>query len=185
MVSSCLRLSLRLPTRKFITLTSDPEVYHSDLWPGSLPLWPLTRKFITLTSDPEVYHSDPEVYHLDLWPGSLSLGPLTRKFITLTSDPEVYHLDLWPGSLSLWPLTRKLFCFTGKYVEETDWTEITAGNTTFDDYPYSWKNFASAGYHTLFAEDAPQIAIWNFEKPGESASRHHTAAPNIAEHHQT
>jgi hypothetical protein len=54
----------------------------------------------------------------------------------------------------------------GKYVEETGWDELQAATHTFDNHSYSWKKFSDAGYHTLFAEDAPKIAIWNFEKPG-------------------
>ncbi|KAF6037221.1 hypothetical protein EB796_004468 [Bugula neritina] len=54
--------------------------------------------------------------------------------------------------------------FLGKYVEETDWNETN--NEPFDKYKFAWKRFADAGYHTLFAEDAPSIAIWNFEKEG-------------------
>lgn len=49
-------------------------------------------------------------------------------------------------------------------MEETDWNETN--NEPFDKYKFAWKRFADAGYHTLFAEDAPSIAIWNFEKEG-------------------
>ncbi|XP_067948485.1 uncharacterized protein [Watersipora subatra] len=56
--------------------------------------------------------------------------------------------------------------FLGKYVEETDWNETS--NTGFDKHEYAWKTYGKAGYHTLFAEDAPKIAIWNYEKKGFS-----------------
>lgn len=57
---------------------------------------------------------------------------------------------------------------TGKYVEETGWNETSTAE--FDKHQYAWKRYAACGYHTLFAEDAPEIAIWNFEKPGTLTS---------------
>lgn len=59
-------------------------------------------------------------------------------------------------------------CVVGKYAEETDWNETSTGD--FDKHSYAWKRFANSGYYTLFAEDAPKIAIWNFEKPGTNSS---------------
>lgn len=61
----------------------------------------------------------------------------------------------------------QLISLVGKYVEETGWNETQSDVHTFDKYQYSWKKFSDAGYETLFAEDAPKIAIWNFEKPGK------------------
>ena len=57
-----------------------------------------------------------------------------------------------------------MVCITGKYVEETDWNETS--NTNFDKHNYAWRRYAEAGYHTLFAEDAPKIATFNYEKAG-------------------
>ena len=54
-------------------------------------------------------------------------------------------------------------------MEETGWNETVSAE--FDKQQYAWKRFASSGYHTLFAEDAPEIAIWNFEKPGLFSKR--------------
>ncbi|XP_013392406.1 uncharacterized protein LOC106160369 [Lingula anatina] len=55
--------------------------------------------------------------------------------------------------------------FTGKFTEELPWNE-TLRNESFDKYPFAWKNYSSAGYRTLYAEDAPEIAIFNYHKLG-------------------
>lgn len=36
----------------------------------------------------------------------------------------------------------------------------------FDNCPLLWKNFAAKGYRTIFAEDACQMSIFNYLKPG-------------------
>ena len=53
---------------------------------------------------------------------------------------------------------------SGQFVEELPWDELS--NRPFDDYSFIWKNFSSLKYHTLYAEDAPAISIFNFEKEG-------------------
>ena len=53
----------------------------------------------------------------------------------------------------------------GKFVHEIGWNE-TMRRKAFDDYDFIWKNFSSAGYRTLYAEDAPKIAIFVYEKEG-------------------
>ena len=42
------------------------------------------------------------------------------------------------------------------------------GNTSgfFDDYDFLWSRNRRRGYVTLYAEDAPEIAIFNFMKKG-------------------
>ena len=55
--------------------------------------------------------------------------------------------------------------FAGKYVEELPWDEKKS-SIPFDGYNFIWKNFSSRGYRTLFAEDAPSIAIFNYLKAG-------------------
>ncbi|PVD34583.1 hypothetical protein C0Q70_05859 [Pomacea canaliculata] len=54
---------------------------------------------------------------------------------------------------------------TGKFVKELPWNETMVAKP-FDDYPFIWKNFSEAGYRTLYAEDAPKIAIFVYEKAG-------------------
>ena len=54
--------------------------------------------------------------------------------------------------------------FAGKFVEELPWDESMT--QPFDDYQFIWKNFSARGYRTLYAEDAPKIAIFNYAKEG-------------------
>ena len=53
----------------------------------------------------------------------------------------------------------------GKFVSEIGWNE-TMNTQPFDGYPFLWKRFSQAGYRTLYAEDAPQISIFVYEKEG-------------------
>ena len=53
----------------------------------------------------------------------------------------------------------------GKFVSEMGWNE-TMNDKPFDNYPFFWKNFSRAGYRTLYAEDAPKIAIFVYAKEG-------------------
>ncbi|RUS82218.1 hypothetical protein EGW08_010032 [Elysia chlorotica] len=53
----------------------------------------------------------------------------------------------------------------GKFVRELGWNE-TMNNKPFDEYPFFWKEFSQAGYRTLYAEDAPYIAIFVYDKAG-------------------
>ncbi|CAL1536597.1 unnamed protein product [Lymnaea stagnalis] len=53
----------------------------------------------------------------------------------------------------------------GKFVHEIGWNE-TMLRHPFDEYPFFWKNFSNAGYRTLYAEDAPKIAIFVYDKEG-------------------
>lgn len=53
----------------------------------------------------------------------------------------------------------------GKFVSEIGWNE-TMLHHPFDDYNFFWKNFSNAGYRTLYAEDAPKIAIFVYAKEG-------------------
>ncbi|GFN76602.1 hypothetical protein PoB_000310800 [Plakobranchus ocellatus] len=53
----------------------------------------------------------------------------------------------------------------GKFVNEIGWNE-NMNNVPFDKYPFLWKNFSQAGYRTLYAEDAPKIAIFVYAKEG-------------------
>lgn len=53
----------------------------------------------------------------------------------------------------------------GKFVHEMGWNETMSGRP-FDEYPFLWKNFSKAGYRTLYAEDAPKMAIFVYAKEG-------------------
>ncbi|ESO93710.1 hypothetical protein LOTGIDRAFT_93092, partial [Lottia gigantea] len=54
---------------------------------------------------------------------------------------------------------------TGKFVEELPWDE-NKRMEPFDKYNFIWKNFSAAGYPTLYAEDAPKMAIFTYLKRG-------------------
>ena len=54
---------------------------------------------------------------------------------------------------------------TGKYVEELPWNE-TMVKIPFDKYNFIWKEFSENGFKTLYAEDAPKIAIFTYGKAG-------------------
>ncbi|XP_076447072.1 uncharacterized protein LOC143284270 [Babylonia areolata] len=53
----------------------------------------------------------------------------------------------------------------GQFVEELPWDE-TMVNSSFDNFTFIWSNFSKAGYRTLYAEDAPKIAIFVYQKEG-------------------
>ena len=46
------------------------------------------------------------------------------------------------------------------------WPCWPSHSSKIDDCPFIWKNFSSNGYLTAFLEDAPGIAIFNYEKTG-------------------
>jgi hypothetical protein len=53
----------------------------------------------------------------------------------------------------------------GKFLEEVPWNE-SMSKIPFDDYDFIWKQFSAKGYRTLYAEDAPEIAIFDYLKSG-------------------
>ncbi|GFY77573.1 uncharacterized protein TNIN_300841 [Trichonephila inaurata madagascariensis] len=53
---------------------------------------------------------------------------------------------------------------TGHFIEHY-WNE-SVRDMFFDDVDFIWKNFSRRGYRTLFAEDAPHIATFNYLKKG-------------------
>lgn len=55
--------------------------------------------------------------------------------------------------------------FAGKFVDELPWDE-SLSYKPFDEFGFIWKNFSENGYRTLYAEDAPTIAIFNYAKEG-------------------
>jgi hypothetical protein len=54
---------------------------------------------------------------------------------------------------------------TGKFVEELPWNE-SLSSQPFDNFTFIWNEFSNAGYRTLYAEDAPKIAIFTYNKAG-------------------
>jgi len=55
--------------------------------------------------------------------------------------------------------------FAGRYVEELPWDERFS-DIPFDNYTFVWNELSARGYRTLYAEDAPSIAIFNYNKAG-------------------
>jgi Protein of unknown function (DUF229) len=55
--------------------------------------------------------------------------------------------------------------FAGRFVEELPWDERLS-DVPFDNYTFFWNELADRGYYTLYAEDAPSIAIFNYNKAG-------------------
>lgn len=55
--------------------------------------------------------------------------------------------------------------FAGQFVEELPWDERYS-DVPFDNFTFFWNNLSDIGYRTLYAEDAPQIAIFNYNKAG-------------------
>ncbi|XP_043482909.1 uncharacterized protein LOC122511608 [Leptopilina heterotoma] len=55
---------------------------------------------------------------------------------------------------------------TGLSSEEVEKTCWKSKDSPFDSCPFIWKNFSSAGYRTIFAEDACSITTFNYLKPG-------------------
>jgi hypothetical protein len=53
----------------------------------------------------------------------------------------------------------------GKYLEDIPWDE-TMSQVPFDKYDFLWKQFSSNGYRTLYAEDKPDISIFDYLKAG-------------------
>ena len=73
---------------------------------------------------------------------------------------------------------------TGKYLEELPWNE-TLRNIPFDKHDFMWNTFSREGYRTFYAEDAPKIAIFDYEKTGferpatDYYNRHISAAMDV------
>lgn len=69
----------------------------------------------------------------------------------------------------------------GKFLEDIPWNE-SMSNKPFDSYNFIWKQYSNKGYTTLYAEDQPKIAIFDFLKagfhqsPADYFNRHFTLA---------
>ncbi|XP_060571139.1 uncharacterized protein LOC132729394 isoform X2 [Ruditapes philippinarum] len=53
----------------------------------------------------------------------------------------------------------------GKFAQEMPWDESQTSQT-FDHFDFAWKQYRDRGYRTFYAEDAPDIAIFDFLKAG-------------------
>ncbi|XP_045160602.1 uncharacterized protein LOC123525542 [Mercenaria mercenaria] len=53
----------------------------------------------------------------------------------------------------------------GKFAQEMPWDESKTSQT-FDHFDFMWKQYRDRGYRTFYAEDAPDIAIFDFLKAG-------------------
>ncbi|XP_052077971.1 uncharacterized protein LOC127715893 [Mytilus californianus] len=54
---------------------------------------------------------------------------------------------------------------TGKYVDQLSWNESIRW-MPMDKFNFIWNNYSAKGYRTLYAEDHPNIAIFDFKKSG-------------------
>ena len=87
----------------------------------------------------------------------------TRRFLLKelgATELRLYNIVAENTYVNLVPM------FAGKFVHELPWDERTDYNKPFDEYGFLWKNFSSLGYRTLYTEDAPHIAIFNYGKEG-------------------
>ncbi|GFY52066.1 uncharacterized protein TNIN_290791 [Trichonephila inaurata madagascariensis] len=55
---------------------------------------------------------------------------------------------------------------TGKSVFGNELPKIENPTGTYDEWPCVWKNFSKSGYATLFAEDRPDIGLFNYLRGG-------------------
>ncbi|XP_055937727.1 uncharacterized protein LOC129967083 [Argiope bruennichi] len=55
---------------------------------------------------------------------------------------------------------------TGKSVFENELPKVENPTGTYDMWPCLWKNFSRSGYATLFAEDRPDIGLFNYLRGG-------------------
>ncbi|KAL3879217.1 hypothetical protein ACJMK2_031524 [Sinanodonta woodiana] len=101
--------------------------------------------------------------------------PLTYKY--LKEDLHAYEFEgyMKVGENTLPNIVPLL---TGKRV----WTpEVPIKDYTkeyYDSFPFIWKNFSDASYATLFAEDLPEIGVFNYVTKGfMSPPTHHYMRP--------
>ncbi|CAH1786915.1 unnamed protein product, partial [Owenia fusiformis] len=55
---------------------------------------------------------------------------------------------------------------SGKFPADLPWNSSTDEDKPFDEYKFIWKKAAKKGCRTLFAEDAPKLALFNYLKGG-------------------
>lgn len=53
----------------------------------------------------------------------------------------------------------------GQFVKDMPWDDSKTSQT-FDNFNFIWKQYSEKGYRTFYAEDAPNIAIFDFLKAG-------------------
>lgn len=55
---------------------------------------------------------------------------------------------------------------TGKSVINNELPRVDTPTGTYDEWPFLWKNFSSAKYATMYAEDQPKIGLFNYHRGG-------------------
>ncbi|KAH3801315.1 uncharacterized protein LOC127839921 [Dreissena polymorpha] len=86
----------------------------------------------------------------------------TKKFLDETMgafDMSGYNKVADNTFINIVPMTM------GKFVSEMPWDESKSA-VPFDDFKFIWNNFSESGYRTFYAEDAPEISIFDFLKAG-------------------
>ena len=86
----------------------------------------------------------------------------TQEFLTKTlgaADMMGYNKVADNTFVNIVPMTL------GRYVEEMPWDE-SKSDIPFDKFKFIWKEYAEKGYRTFYAEDAPEISIFDFLKAG-------------------
>ena len=61
---------------------------------------------------------------------------------------------------NIWPLLSGFKAYSGEFPDVDFLTEY------MDSYPFIWKNYSAQGYATMFAEDLPNLGMFNLEKNG-------------------
>ncbi|UYV75913.1 hypothetical protein LAZ67_13001793 [Cordylochernes scorpioides] len=88
--------------------------------------------------------------------------PKTRKFLSETLKPIELHGYNKVGDNTFPNLTPLL---TGQFVEYY-WNESVRSSYFFDNLDFVWKLYSNRSYVTMLAEDSPNIATYNYLKPG-------------------
>ncbi|CAH1786940.1 unnamed protein product [Owenia fusiformis] len=93
----------------------------------------------------------------------MRLMPKTRRFIEeelngfeLTGYNKVGD-NTFPNLVPL---------LSGKFAADLPWNSATDRGKPFDEFKFIWNEAAKKGYRTLFAEDAPKWALFNYLKGG-------------------
>lgn len=89
--------------------------------------------------------------------------PKSYKYMTETLGAVVLNGYNIVGDATTAALIPML---TGKTEEELPDVRTTQRSRTVDCYPMIWKEFGKAGYVTMFAEDRPDIAVFNLRLNG-------------------
>ncbi|GFT54430.1 uncharacterized protein NPIL_533871 [Nephila pilipes] len=89
--------------------------------------------------------------------------PKTYKFLTKNLNAFVFKGMTKVGDNTFPNLGAVL---TGKSVYGNELPKIEDPTGTYDEWPCLWKKFSKSGYVTLFAEDRPEIGLFNYFRGG-------------------